>query len=233
MPINHYAEKKIMNRLHISVILLAALGMLFTSCEDAGKGKNGESDSLAMDTSLNLHDIDYQPFSHEGAKECADLKPYEFCYSGLNFIKLKDTLQWKNLKVPGGMVKDTVFSEVQFSQGGPDTISWVVRMITGDGPRVFLEADFESGWLLNRVRIENPKYVLQPFGVHVGMTVAELKTKFPNLYVGSLPDYGMVEIYPSSNVFFLVKDTGFLSKDKLPEIGMVPNDAVIASIVLM
>jgi hypothetical protein len=219
-----------MNRYFQSLILLVVLAFSFSAC-DSGNGSNGDADSLAVDTSAMLDDFD--PYKHAAGTECATLKPYDICYQGFDFIKLRDTLAWKDLKVPGGMVKDTVFNEIQFGMGDPDTISWVVRMIDEGGQRVYLESDFESNWFLNRVRIENPKYTLQPFGVRVGMTIAELKTKFPKLYINSLPDYKMVEVYPSSNVFFLFEETGFVPKDALPTLSMVPEGAKIKSIVLM
>lgn len=219
-----------MNRYIQSLILMFATTVALSSCNSEGNGNGGENDSLVGDTSINA---EFHPFPHAPEKECANLQPYEFCYQGFNFIKLHDTLAWKDLKVPGGTVKDTVFNEIQFSMAGQDTVSWVVRMLDEGGSRVYLEGDFESSWFLNRVRIENPKYVLQPFGLHVGMTLGELKQKFPELYINALPDFNMVEIFPSGNLFFLFEDKGYIQPEQIAELRMVPDDAKIKSIVLM
>lgn len=220
-----------MNRYLQSLILLFAVTVAISSCKNEGNGNGGENDSLVGDTTAI--NGEFHPFPHAADKECANLKPYEFCYQGFDFIKLHDTLAWKELKVPGGLVKDTVFNEIQFSMSGPDTISWVVRMVDEGGSRIYLEGDFESSWYLNRARIENPKYVLQPFGVHVGMTLGELKQKFPQLYINALPDFKMVEVFPSANLFFLFDDKGYVGEGQIAELAMVPDNATIKSIVLM
>lgn len=233
----HYVRKqKTMNRLIFLLIALPGIALMTSSCNspENGEGTDNDSTQVENDTAgLDYSTMEYEPFAHEVA-ECEELGPYEFCFTGFNFINVGDTLAWKDLAIPGGMVKDTVFESINFDSAGNDTTSWVVRMIDEPDGRVYLESDFESNWNLFRFRVENPKYVLKPFDLRVGMTIGDVKAKFPNLYVGPLPEFKKIEVYPSNRLFFLIDDEGYLSEATgLPSIEAIPDDAVITGIVVM
>ena len=168
-------------------MVVAGLGLAFmVGCKDGKGGSGGENDSLVAPDTLYFDPV----------PECSDLKEKQFCWNGIDFISLGDSLTWKQYAPPvGGVFKDTVFSDTVQAEGGEAVKDWNVRLLRFASGTVFLEADFETGHLLNRVRLQTPEYKMKN-GLGVGSAVAEIVKAYEGeqLYVLPFEEYGVMEI---------------------------------------
>jgi hypothetical protein len=219
----------------VGIVFLGLIAL--TGCKNRPGGGGGESDSIPVDT------LYFDPMP-----ECADLPPKTFCWYGLDFISMQDSLTWKTYPAPeGGVFKDTVFVdqiEATDSTGKKrlEEIAWNVRMLQFANGTVFLEADFEEGFLLNRIRIETPEYRTK-LGIGVGSTVAEVVKAFEgeSLFVLPFEEYGVMEVVRpvivgnGSNrmIFQIPLGTWFNPKAESYTLADLPLDAKVLRIVLM
>lgn len=221
---------------HILGISLLAL-LVLAGCKSQPGGKGNGSDSTATDT------VYFDP-----VPECVNLGPKTFCWDGLDFISLRDSLTWKVYQAPeGGTFKDTVFVDHVESTDDKgkkvkEELAWNVRMLRFDNGTVYLEADFEEGFLLNRIRIETPEYHTKN-GIGVGSTVAEVTKAYEgeNLQVLPFEEYGVMEIVRpiivgnASNrmIFHIPLGTWFKPEQESYGLADLPQDAKVVRVVLM
>ena len=124
--------------------------------------------------------------------ECGSLAPGQFCANGLEILQLGDSLTWNNNvkpAIPGVTMKDTIFEDGE----GEEAASWFVKILEHKDGRVYLEADFDTGHLLNRVRIETADYA-HVSGLKVGSTVSDILAQFPEPFIGAFEQYDVMEI---------------------------------------
>jgi hypothetical protein len=227
MPVN--LESRMKKHPLFALSLLAVVSIW--GCESTNSISGNSNDSLlAKPDTVTIHTAD---------QECADLKPGQFCAFGLDFLKLGDSLTWNEHIRPtlaDGIMKDTVFTEVSQLQEGGDSVSWfakILRMPDGD---IILDADFEQGQFLGRVRIESGRYH-HSSGLRVGSTGKELKAFTTEAYVVPFEAYHIMEVivpYQNSKIIFHFPEAGIFSKDKAEyTMADIPDDAKVIRIVLM
>lgn len=144
----------------------------------------------------------------KSARECADLRPDQFCDMGLPFIQLGDSVTWKVFTVEGAVQKDTVFEEAIVGSQPPEMIDWnATRLRFSDGD-IWLETDTETDLFLSRIRVETPRYV-SPGGLKVGMTFAELQQKEPDIFIRSFPAKNLVEVIAHGQLILHLENHGY------------------------
>lgn len=217
------------------IALLAIV--LVAGCKTQPGGTGNGTDTTAVDT------VYFDP-----VPECMNLAPKTFCWDGLDFISLRDSLTWKTYPAPeGGTFKDTVFvdSVDARDEKGKFTrteLAWNVRMLHFATGTVYLEADFEEGFLLNRIRIETPEYHTKN-GLGVGSTVADIVKGYEGEQLQVLPfeEFQVMEIVrpviignaSSRMIFQIPLGTWFDPKKELYTVADLPMDAKVVRIVLM
>ena len=172
-----------MKTLAITLAVFTAIVSFSAGCKNGNPP--GSQDSLAVDT------VVFDP-----TPECQDLPPKHFCWAGLDFIMLGDSLTWKQFEAPeGGVFKDTVFSDTLKSESSEQITDWNARLLTFAAGRVVMEADFETGQLLNRIRIETPEYRLKN-GLGLGSTAADVLKAYEGeaLLVTPFEQYNVMEL---------------------------------------
>jgi hypothetical protein len=213
------------------------LAFVLSGCKTQPSGQGGGADSTATDT------VYFDP-----VPECVDLAPKTFCWDGLDFISLRDSLTWKTYPTPeGGTFKDTVFVDSidatnEKGQIVREELAWNVRMLHFATGTIYLEADFEEGFVLNRVRIETPEYKTKS-GVGVGTTVAGLAKAFEGelLYPMPFVEFGVMEIARpvvvgngSSRMVFHIPLGAWYQPGKAEyTMADLPQDAKVVRVVLM
>ncbi len=217
-----------MENLRICLAAVFVTG-LFVSCTDVTESGNN---TLETDSSYNdpyvvmIKDIPPDPIG--------DWPPYTFGSSGLDFVKLGDTITFRTLNTDAS-TRDTVFLETTTdANGNPEEIDWIVRIVEFEDGEVLLETDFDSDAFLNRIRIESPRYKHIHTGIHIGSTVKELKDAYGNLHVRPFPEYGVIELIPNEHNVFHIKDTGVITDN--PDtwlLSNVPDDLKVIRIVVM
>jgi|GEM_PF-2341262 len=213
------------------LLALCATLMLWSCSTPTETGESNDSkDPVVEDTDAPEVNVNLIP-----ADPAADWPPHTFGSSGLDFVKLGDTIMWKELNLSEVVVKDTVFIDsVVGADGSKSEIAWNVRVANFEDGRVLLETDFDTGAYLNRVQIESPSYKHVHTGIHVGSTVADLREAYGDLFVRPFPQYGVVEVLPDNHNIFHIKDTGVITED--PEtwkFSLLPDDLEIVRIVVM
>lgn len=212
-----------------SIAFLAVVGLSF-GCKNGGSG--GDTDTTKTDTVF----VDPGP-------ECQGLNPKQFCWAGLDFVGIGDSLTWKTYEAPaGGVFKDTVFSDTVHSEANPQITDWNVRMLRFATGTVYLEADFDTGHLLNRFRIETPEYTMKN-GLHVGSTAGEVFKAYEGEVLRILPfeEYGVMEVVRTVIVGDITRSITFhvplgsWYQAGQPEYtpASIPADAKISRIVVM
>lgn len=212
-----------------ALAILAA--SLMAGCESTGSGSGNDNDStVVVPDTVAIHSAD---------QECSNLQPGQFCANGLDFLQLGDSLTWNNNirpTLPDAQMKDTVFTDISEGPGGIDSVSWfakILRMPDGD---IYLDADFEQGQFLGRVRIESGRYH-HGSGLRVGSTGRELKAFTMDAYVARLEAYHLIEVivpYQSTKIIFQFPEEGIFSKDKAEyTMADIPDNAKIVRVVLM
>jgi hypothetical protein len=148
--------------------------------------------------------------------------PFLFSDSGFTFIHLGDSLVWATITVPEGVVKDTVFEQITAATKltEADTVAWNAKIVRHPDGKVILESEFETFAMLGRAQIESPRYKNKE-GIHVGSTVADLKTAYPDLIVKPFGAYKVFEIVHSRQIFHIpmvnaVPDDSTITIDQLP-----------------
>lgn len=218
---------------HLWTAYAIVSAVLIAGCVDNGKTgtANGTNDTVPeiADTVATL----------AVETECSNLQPGQFCSNGLDFLHLGDSLTWNThikATLPDGVLKDTVFTETAKGEMGIDTVSWFVKMLKLPDGVVYLDADFNSGHLLGRIRIESGRYH-HISGLRVGSTGKELKAAFSDAYVIPFEERGVMEVivpYRTSRMIFHFPQEGIFNPTKheykLPDI---PDDAKVVRIVLM
>jgi hypothetical protein len=202
---------------------------LSTGCKQNGNGS--DQDSTASDSLV------------DPSLECEGLKAKQFCWEGLDFIRIGDSLTWKTYAPPvGGVFKDTVFSDTVMAESGAQITDWNVRLLRFASGVVFLESDFDTGHLLNRLRVETPEYSLKN-GLRVGSTAAEVFNAYGAASLKVLPfeEYGVMEVIRN----LLIGDTGRTLTFHIPlgpwykpglpayDQSSIPADAKVSRIVVM
>ena len=218
-------------KIRMKYFIICFLVIALSSCGESEKGTGSGQDSTKKDSSFTgaPNDPGY----------CKNLKPFQFCHLGLDFIKMGDTLvdlsfppSRPPIQVPGAVVRDTVFSEK--IKGSNEDFSWSATKLKFPDGMVLLEA--ETGIFLTRVRIETPRYT-GPRGIHVGMTVGELKQIYPNLAAIAFHEYNLVELKGDPNFVFHIKNNNFFDVKKTDEFSVdlakIPDDTKVSGIVLI
>ena len=215
----------------LMIVLALLLLIVFAGCKPAASGDGTDQDSVAVppDT-VAIRTTD---------AECADLQPGQFCAAGLDFLKLGDSLVWNNnIKptLPDIVMKDTVFTETSEGVSGTDTTSWFAKILRLPDGMVILDADFNSGELLGRIRIESGRFH-HSSGLRVGSTGKELKAFTTDAYVIPFEEYQVMEIiipYQGSKMIFHVPQEGILKPGKTDyTMADILDDSKIVRIVLM
>ena len=120
--------------------------------------------------------------------------------SGLSYIKLGEEMppagiqKWKKFTV-----NDSIFKE--------DEYQWRSSILDYRKGKVYLEEDFFSTEVLNRIRIETPELRLRN-GLRVGNTVADLVASTPNWYIVPMKRFQMYDFYSElyPRIHFVIKD---------------------------
>lgn len=204
------------------LVVATAFLIVLSGCTNAGDGKT-DGNELAQDTILPI------------PTDPMELPASTYGSMGLDFVKLGDTIAWRELIVEGATaVMDTVFTEIVESEEGPEEVAWLVRRVMLPDGELALEADFEKSLVLNRIRIESPSYKHFHTGVHIGTTIGELKKLYPELFVRPFPEFGVIEVMPDNHNIFHIKDDGSLGEDPAGwEIDKLSESAEIVRIVVM
>jgi hypothetical protein len=215
---------------HPAIAILFAATLFALGCGDNKPGGNTPNDSLPTVDTVAIRPDE---------TGCATLKPGQFCADGLDFLKLGDSLTWNNHitpTLPDGAMKDTVFSEVSTGPMGTDTVDWFAKILRFADGDIVLDADFDSGQLLGRIRIETRRYH-HPSGLGVGSTVKELKSFASTAYVTPLEPHKVMEIvvpFQRTRMIFHVPIDGLLKDGKKEyTLADLPDDRKITRIVLM
>ena len=130
--------------------------------------------------------------------------------NGLSFIKLGHEMPvvgTKNIK--GHSVKDSLCEENDFR--------WRAAILKYPHGRVYLEEDFFSSGILNRIRVATPDLKLKN-GLAVGQTVAHLKATVEDWYISPLPEYKLFEFYSDllPGLHFVVDEPGHTLENLSP-----------------
>lgn len=215
---------------HFQFLLIALLcTTLMWSCSTPSESNDSQEKEPEeeVEDEINVNAIPTDP-AHEWPQ-------HTFGSTGLDFVKLGDTIMWRELNLGEVTVKDTVFVDSMMgSDGSKEEIAWNVRVANFEDGRVLLETDFDSGSYLNRVQIESPSYKHIHTGIHVGSTVKELRDAYGDLFVRPFPQYGVIEVLPDNHNIFHIKDTGVITED--PEtwkFDLLPDDLEVVRIVVM
>lgn len=207
--------------------------MLLAGC--TGRNKPG-GNSTTTDTVPEVMDT---VATRSTEAECGSLQPGQFCSAGLDILRLGDSLTWNDrirASLPEAVLKDTVFSEPSAGPDGVDTVSWFVKMMRLPDGVVYLEADFDSGHLLGRIRIESGRYH-HVSGLRVGSAGKELKAYFTDAYVYPLPGHDVMEVvapFQTGKMIFHFPRAGFYDSAKHHyTLADVPDEAKVMRIVLM
>jgi hypothetical protein len=213
-----------------SAIALLSL-LLFVSCESQKPGSNATNDSIIAP--IDTVDI------RVAESECGDLKPGQFCAQGLDFLLLGDSLTWNNHiqpTLPDAVMKDTVFTEISLGETGGDTVSWFAKLLRFPDGMIVLDADFETGQRLGRIRIESGRYH-HISGLRVGSSGKDLKAFTMEAYVVPFEEFKVMEIivpYHRTKMIFHVPQEGILQAGKTEyTMADIPDNAKIVRIVLM
>jgi hypothetical protein len=171
--------------------------------------------------------------------ECGSLQPGQFCSHGLDMLQLGESLAWNDTirsTLPDGILKDTVLTEVSKGDHGMDTVSWFCKLLRLPDGKVYLDADFEEGYTLGRVRIESGRYH-HVSGLRVGSTAKEVKSQFKDAYVIPFQEYGVMEVivpYQRSKMIFHFPGQGIFQPPKHDyRLSDIPDAAKVIRIVLM
>ena len=221
-----HLKVSLMQKLFLSLSILFSV-LVFVSCND-----EEQADTNTPETTLDTNTIK-RALDMRDAAICDQISEFEFCRNGLSFIKIGDTIAWRDITLMNAEVKDSVFEEVQ-----PDTTyAWNVKVIRyPDAPgQIFLEADIFDQYIMNRIRIETPK-VKTPHGIGVGSTVAEFMEVYgDDVVVSQLAAYEVVEISLTDNpfLFFHIPNPGNkLLNPEYTEDASIPMDAKIIRVVI-
>jgi hypothetical protein len=200
-------------------------------CGPKSPAGSGSTDSLATATDTVAVKIADQ--------ECAALSPGQFCATGLDFLKLGDSLVWNNHiqpTLPDCAMKDTAFTDIVQNPDGPDTVSWYAKLLRFPDGIIALDADFDTGQFLGRIRIESGRYH-HGSGLRVGSSIKELKAFATSAYVYPLEPYKLIEIvvpYQQTKMIFQIPMEGIFQAGKTDyTLAALPDDAKIVRIVLM
>lgn len=197
---------------------------LFAACGEKGRSGSGtDQDSTGTDTTaVVLED------------SCKTIPKYKFCFNGLDFIRLGDSVTWANIEVDGATVKDTVFMDIAMGEAGNDTVFWPVKIVDFPDGRIYLESDFETFHLLGRVRIESPTYAHSTTGLRVGSSVADLKAAYSDLMARPFPEFGVIEIMRDNRTIFHVPMADYWPEGVEDyDVEAIPNDVKVSRIVIM
>lgn len=221
---------------HLRLILVTVcLTGFFLSCSDSepsGNDPNGQDSTAVVDSSDSEPEIELTP-AHN-LEECLELGPKQFCMNGFSFIKLGDSVTWKNIQAEGATAKDTVFEQKAIMEDGDDlVIDWNARILSFEDGRIYLETDFDNDVTLNRIRIETPQFS-DARGLKVGSTLKDIKAAYGNLLAYPLPDFGVIEVLADNHVIFHVKDNGYFPEGTEEfDINKIPDTTPIKAIVIM
>jgi hypothetical protein len=172
------------------------------------------------------------PGNIDHGQEEAPTNPYLFSDQGFSYISLGDTLVWATITVPDGQVKDTVYNQVTMNaEGKPDTVSWNVKIVRHPDGKVLLESDFEQFAFLGRAQIESPRYI-NAEGIHVGSTVADLKTAYKDIIVKPFAAFQVYELVHGRQIYHIPM-VDQVSDDTSVTLDQLPADAKVIRIVLM
>ncbi|MFM2377308.1 MAG: hypothetical protein RLZZ165_2405 [Bacteroidota bacterium] len=221
-----------MKRLPLIAFAVIALLAAWGCVDQTGSGTaSGTSDTVpgSVDTLAEL------PME----AECGSLQPGQFCSQGLDMLQLGESLAWNDTirsMLPDGILKDTILTEVAKGDHGTDTVSWFCKILRLPDGMVYLDADFEEGYTLGRVRIESGRYH-HVSGLRVGSTGRELKSQFKDAYVIPFQEYGVMEVivpYRRTRMIFHFPQHGIFQSGKQEyRLSDIPDDAQVVRIVLM
>lgn len=228
-------EKKMIVMKKHPTIAFALLALLFMfSC-----GNQGTTVTTTETTNDTVPEILDTVATLSTEAECGNLQPGQFCSNGLDILRIGDSLVWNNKiksSLPGGILKDTIFSEVAMSGQSQDTVSWFVKMLRLPDGVVYMEADFNNEHLLGRVRIESGRYH-HVTGLRVGSSAKELKAAFKDAYVIPFTERGVMEVilpFQTGKMIFHFPAEGiFDSSQRSYTLNDIPDDAKVVRIVLM
>ncbi len=212
----------------IAMIFVAGL---FVACTNTSDTSNNTLESDSTTTSSEEEEIKIKAIPADPTDEWP---PHTFGSSGLDFVKLGDTITFRNINT-GAPSRDTVYVEqTLMPDGTTQETDWIVKIVEFEDGRVLLETDFESDSYLNRVQIETPSYKHVHTGLHVGSSVKDLEKVYGDMYVRPFPEYGVVELLPDNHNIFHVKDTGVITDDPDTwKFSNLPGDLKIVRIVVM
>jgi hypothetical protein len=215
---------------HPLIAIFFAATLVAVGCGDPKPGTTTPTDSIPAPDTVAIRSDD---------QECAALQPGQFCANGLDFLQLGDSLLWNtNIKptLADGIMKDTVFTDITTGPEGIDTVDWFAKILRFPDGLIALDADFDSGQLLGRIRIESGRYH-HSSGLRVGSTAKELKAFASTAYVAPFEAYKVMEIvvpYQRSRMIFHIPMEGIFKADKTEyTLADLPDDAKIVRIVLM
>jgi hypothetical protein len=219
----------------LPIALMAFIVLLFSACVPKGPQDHQDNDSTVVKT-------DSVPVLE--ASDCGNLQPGQFCVTGLDILKVGDSLTWNEKLKPsleGAVFKDTIFEEpIAEPIDGDSTVAWFVKIMRFADGDIFMEAGSaaagQDAHLLNRVQIHTSTYSL-PSGLKVGSTAKELKEIYPKAYVTPFESFGVMEIlvpFQQGRLFFHVPMEGIFSPSKADyNLSDIPDNTKIKAIVVM
>lgn len=221
-------HRTVMKNTRILIALIFVMG-LFAACTNVSEttDTNDGTDSTDTDTEeVKVNEIPPDP--------AGDWPPHTYGSSGLNFVKLGDTITFRQLDTDAP-IRDTVFIETTTNADGTEEeIDWNVQIVEFEDGRVLLETDFDTDAYLNRIRIESPSFKHVHTGIHVGSTVKDLKDAYGDLHVRPFPEYGVIELIPDNHNIFHIEATETVTDDPDTwELSKISDDLKVVRIVVM
>ncbi|MEO0896098.1 MAG: hypothetical protein AAFY71_06865 [Bacteroidota bacterium] len=126
------------------------------------------------------------------------------------------------------VVNDTTFEENGYS--------WGVQILSDKDGRLLIEEDFFQNGVINRIRIEHPKWQGKN-GISIGQTYGSFKDNINKGFVSFIPSFEMVDLVstqqPSIHYLFKVKDIQKWAEMENPRMQDLSDDLVLTYIVIM
>ncbi|MCI4667881.1 MAG: hypothetical protein MRZ79_06945 [Bacteroidia bacterium] len=134
-----------------------------------------------------------------------------------------DDFFWKGMEV-----LDTVYSESGYS--------WGVQILSDKDGRILIEEDFFVKGIINRIRIEHPKWKSKN-GIQQGQSYGEVKGYFERGRGTYLEAYEYLDLVEreGSGIHFLfkVKKPAYWEGKETIDLKVIPDSLIISSIVIM